>query len=63
MRFLVDAQLPPKLCEILKAAGFDALHVDSLPNGDETSDNDISAYATQNNLIVITKDSDFIIPT
>lgn len=59
MRFLVDAQLPSKLCEILQTAGFSAIHIDSLPNGDETSDKDISLYADQHDLIVITKDSDF----
>ena len=59
MKFLVDAQLPSKLCEIIQAAGLNAIHVDSLPNGDETSDKDISLYADQNDLIVITKDSDF----
>lgn len=59
MKFLVDAQLPPKLCEILQMVGLDSEHVDLLPHGDETSDKDIASYANQNNLIVITKDSDF----
>ena len=59
MKFLVDAQLPVKLCEILQTAGLDSGHVDSLPNGDETSDKDISIHANQHDLIVITKDSDF----
>jgi predicted nuclease of predicted toxin-antitoxin system len=59
MRFLVDAQLPTKLCEIMNAAELDAVHVDTLPDGDESSDRDIALYADQNDLIVITKDSDF----
>ena len=59
MKFLVDAQLPEKLCEILQTAGLDSVHVDSLPNGDETSDKDIAIHADQHGLIVITKDSDF----
>lgn len=59
MRFLVDAQLPSKMCEILQSAGLDAIHLDSLPNGDESSGRDISLYADQHGLIVITKDSDF----
>lgn len=59
MRFLVDAQLPVKMCEILQKSGLDSVHVDVLPNGDETSDKDIASYADQNDLIVITKDSDF----
>lgn len=59
MRFLVDAQLPIKLCEILKIKGFNAIHIDSLPEGDETTDKDISFYADQHGLIVVTKDIDF----
>lgn len=45
MKFVVDAQLPPLLCEILEIAGFNATHVDSLPKGDETSDTEIAIYA------------------
>lgn len=59
MRFLVDAQLPPLLCEILKKEGIKSRHVDSLPAGDESSDNEITEYADLNDLIVITKDLDF----
>lgn len=59
MRFLVDAQLPSKLCEVLETAGFDSIHVNSLPDGDETSDKDISVYADHEDLRVVTKDSDF----
>jgi predicted nuclease of predicted toxin-antitoxin system len=59
MRFLIDAQLPSKLGEILQKAGLHAIHVDSLPDGDESSDKTIALYADQHNLIVITKDSDF----
>ncbi|WP_340103476.1 DUF5615 family PIN-like protein [Rhodohalobacter sp. 8-1] len=59
MRFLVDAQLPPLLCEILKKEGIKSSHVDSLPAGDESSDKEITEYADQNDLIVITKDLDF----
>ena len=59
MKLLVDAQLPSKLCEILIDLGIDAIHVDELPKGDETSDFEITKYANQNNLVVTTKDSDF----
>lgn len=59
MKFLIDAQLPVKLCEILEKFGLDSIHVDSLPKGDETSDVEIAKYADDNNLIVITKDFDF----
>ena len=59
MRFLVDAQLPPLLCTILKNTGHDAIHIDELPQGDETSDKEISEYANKHELIVISKDIDF----
>lgn len=59
MKFLVDAQLPSKLCEILESAGFHSIHVDSLPTGDETPDSVICAHADKEGLIVVTKDSDF----
>jgi predicted nuclease of predicted toxin-antitoxin system len=59
MRFLVDAQLPAKICEILQSIELDAIHVDSLPKGDESTDKEISIYANQHDYIVISKDSDF----
>ncbi|MEM9675319.1 MAG: DUF5615 family PIN-like protein [Bacteroidota bacterium] len=59
MKFLIDAQLPVKMCEILQSLGLNAIHVDDLPKGDETSDTDISTYADQHELIVISKDTDF----
>ena len=59
MKFLVDAQLPTLLCEILQNAGFEAIHVDELPQGDETPDKEIAKYADSSDSIVITKDADF----
>jgi len=59
VNFLVDAQLPPKMCEILEKAGFHAKHIEMLPEGDETKDREIFEYADDNGLIVITKDIDF----
>lgn len=59
MNFLIDAQLPSRLSKGLSDLGFDAMHVDSLPKGDETSDDEIAKYADKNNLMVITKDFDF----
>ncbi|AHM62660.1 hypothetical protein D770_22065 [Flammeovirgaceae bacterium 311] len=51
--------MPAKLCEILNIAGLDAIYLDSLPDGDESTDKEIALYADQHNLIIITKDSDF----
>jgi len=59
MKFIVDAQLPAMLCDILRSVGFEAEHVDALPQGDETPDGDIAAHADREGLMVITKDSDF----
>ncbi len=59
MRLIIDAQLPSKLCEILNQLGIESIHVDQLPKGDETPDFEVSAYADDNDLIVLTKDFDF----
>ena len=59
MKLLIDAQLPAMLSEILNQLGIDSIHVDQLPKGDESSDVEISQYADENDLIVLTKDFDF----
>ncbi len=59
MKLIVDAQLPVKLCEILNHLGMEAIHVEELPKGDESTDREITEYADLNGLIVVTKDYDF----
>ncbi|MFD2035079.1 DUF5615 family PIN-like protein [Belliella marina] len=59
MKFLLDAQLPPLFCEILKQKGHHAIHVLDLPNGDESSDMEVANFADRHRLILISKDSDF----
>ena len=59
MKFLVDAQLPELLCDILNDSGIEAIHVNSLPAGDETSDNQITEFSDKNGYRVVTKDLDF----
>lgn len=59
MKLIVDAQLFIKLCEIVHGLGIESLHVDQLPEGDETADLEIIEYADNNDLIVVTKDFDF----
>ncbi len=59
MKFLIDAQLPALLKEILLSLGFEAMHVEELPNGDETNDKEIAQYADNEGWIVVTKDADF----
>ncbi len=59
MKLIIDAQLPTKLCEVMNELGFETIHVEELPSGDETSDREITGYADKNNLTVVTKDYDF----
>jgi predicted nuclease of predicted toxin-antitoxin system len=59
MKLIVDAQLPKKLCENIESTRVRSLHVDALPKGDETPDTEISTYADEQKLMLITKDFDF----
>lgn len=43
----------------LKYLDIEAIHVDELPGGDETSDHEIIKFADRQNFIVLTKDFDF----
>ena len=58
-KFLVDAQLPYGLAEILRRKGLDVMHTDDLQHKERTSDNEIRIIAKEENRIVITKDNDF----
>jgi predicted nuclease of predicted toxin-antitoxin system len=51
MRFLVDAHLPPSLCDLLHTIG--------LPAGNETTDRVINELSVTDQRIVISKDTDF----
>ncbi len=59
IKFIIDAQLPYSLAEMLKAKGFDVIHTDDLPNKERTTDNEIRIVAKEENRIVISKDNDF----
>jgi predicted nuclease of predicted toxin-antitoxin system len=60
MKFIIDAQLPFRLAKFLKSKGFDAIHTDSLPNKERTTDDEIRTISVFQKRIVITKDSDFL---
>jgi predicted nuclease of predicted toxin-antitoxin system len=60
MRFLVDAQLPRRVCVWLEAMGHDAQHTLDLPQKNETPDHQIIKIAQEEDRVVITKDSDFV---
>lgn len=59
MKFLIDAQLPPSLCQLFIARGFDCLHTLNLPLQNETPDNTINSISVNEQRILITKDGDF----
>ena len=61
MRFLVDAQLPKLLPEELRKQGHYAIHTRDLPGENQTSDSEISKIANLEDMIVISKDNDFVI--
>lgn len=60
MKFLIDSQLPPALarfiCEDLRG---EALHTADAGLRD-ASDNEVWEYAANNNLVLVSKDADFV---
>ena len=60
MKFLIDNQLPAALAAFLKELGFEAKHVLEL-GLDEAFDSEVAAYASSEQLIIVTKDEDFSI--
>lgn len=59
MKFLVDNQLPLALAQFLSSRGFPAEHVLHLKI-DEASDVVIWNYASANQMVMISKDEDFV---
>jgi len=59
MKFLVDAQLPKSLCDVLRAKAFDSIHTPDLPDKNRTTDNHIIKISNNEDRVVITKDEDF----
>jgi predicted nuclease of predicted toxin-antitoxin system len=59
VKFLIDAQLPARLSHFLTASGYDTVHTSDLPEGNRTTDADISELADAQGRIVVTKDWDF----
>ena len=60
MRLLVDAQLPPALCDWLRERGHDADHVTAVLGG-QAPDRMVAAHAEEHGLVLVTKDDDFIL--
>ena len=61
MRFLVDAQLPLILAEELVKSGHHAIHTRNLPHANHTSDDEIRRIADLEDMVVVSKDNDFVI--
>ena len=59
MKFLVDAQLPVRLCRLLVDAGHDVTHSSELPAGNRTPDQELAQLADASDFVVVTKDRDF----
>ncbi|MFM2286438.1 MAG: hypothetical protein RLZZ543_1935 [Bacteroidota bacterium] len=60
MKFIVDAQLPKALSDLLNYRGYDSLHTLDLPDKNSTSDDTIIEVAISQKRVVITKDNDFL---
>lgn len=61
MKFLVDAQLPHRLAELLWVAGHEVVHTLDLPLGNRTPDAVINQLSLAEQMVVVTKDTDFVL--
>ena len=59
MKFLVDAHLPPALCDLLQARGHEAVHTSHLAAQNRTPDEVINELSLREQRVVMSKDSDF----
>jgi len=60
LKFIVDAQLPKSLSELLQSIGLDSIHTLDLPEKNKTTDKEVTRIAMQESRVVITKDNDFL---
>lgn len=58
MRFLIDAQLPPALAQLLRDHEHEAEHVTDIGPAD-MPDRDLWRYSLDNQAVIVTKDEDF----
>ena len=59
MKFLLDAQLPPSLKQLLTDKGYDAIHTLDLEFGYDSPDKITNGLSIDEQRILISKDSDF----
>jgi predicted nuclease of predicted toxin-antitoxin system len=60
VKFLVDAQLPRSLAELLQSFGHDVVHTLDLPQKNRTSDENLCQLARSEQRVLVTKDNDFV---
>jgi len=60
MKLLVDAQLPRRVAGWFTAVGCDAIHTLDLPDGNRTTDQQLTELADREQRVVVTKDADFV---
>jgi predicted nuclease of predicted toxin-antitoxin system len=60
MKFLIDAQLPMQIVNLLENLGCDVIHTKNLPLKNATPDSEINKLSILEQRIVITKDKDFL---
>ena len=60
MKFLIDAQLPVKLAQLLRDKSYDVIHTKELPEQNKTPDREINQLSIEQQRVVITKDLDFV---
>lgn len=60
MRFLVDAQLPRRLADLLARLGHDVLHTLDLPEANRTTDACLCDLSESDGRVLVTKDADFV---
>ena len=58
MQFLIDANMPRSVAELLKRYDHEAVDVRDIGMGGAT-DSEIAAYAQRNSLVLVTRDFDF----
>lgn len=59
MRFLCDVHISYRVRNFLSEEHY-CVHVNNILQGDKTKDKDIATYSNQENLILVTKDEDFV---
>jgi predicted nuclease of predicted toxin-antitoxin system len=60
VKLLIDAQLPSQMVMWFSAAGYDAIHTLDLPDGNQSTDEQVIDRAEQDGRVVVSKDADFV---